>query len=179
MFKMISPTVFGIVLLCFFLPWLEVSCQNHEISSVNGIQIAVGKIANNKTTSMLESTQKKKIEFESYMFVTLALIAAVVALILSFLKGEKGIIGPIIAGGIGVISLLLFSYEVNDINNKIANRIANAIANVTTNGTASGILGLSMASIIQLHYKIGFYLTLIGFLFGIGVNIYLLVKKKK
>lgn len=174
---MVSPTVFGIVLLCFFLPWLEVSCQDHKILSASGIQLAVGTNTNNKATSVFESTQKKNIEIKSNILVAIALIAAIAALILSFLKGKKGIIGPAIAGGIGVISLLLFSYKVNNIAYEIANQVANETANETIiNGTA---LGLSMASIIQLHYKIGFYLALIVFLLGIGVNIYLLVKEKK
>lgn len=35
-------SILGIALLCFLLPWINVSCASHQVGSFNGFQLAGG-----------------------------------------------------------------------------------------------------------------------------------------
>lgn len=40
--KMLSPVVFLLALVCFFLPFATFSCQGQRVLSVSGIQLVTG-----------------------------------------------------------------------------------------------------------------------------------------
>lgn len=40
--KKISPVILGIALICFFLPWINVSCQGEKVGTFTGIKLVTG-----------------------------------------------------------------------------------------------------------------------------------------
>jgi hypothetical protein len=38
----LSPAIYGVIILCFFLPWVSVSCQGQPIVTFSGFQLAKG-----------------------------------------------------------------------------------------------------------------------------------------
>ncbi len=166
MLKKLSPAIFGIALICFFLPWVNVPCQGQKVITLSGIQLVTGAtIEEPKFFRELKSSSHPYIKeprgsSEEYnktkgeVLAIFALIATISGLSLSFLKSKKGTLGPAITGAIGTILLLMLSAK---LNNDIFQQ-------------GKGLL--------QLDYRIGFYLTLILFLSAIGVNVYSLVQVK-
>ncbi len=40
--RILSPGLLGLIILCFFLPWVNIFCQNYKIASISGIQFVTG-----------------------------------------------------------------------------------------------------------------------------------------
>ncbi|MFZ6017846.1 MAG: zinc-ribbon domain-containing protein [Nitrospirota bacterium] len=150
MLRKISPAIFGIALICFFLPWVNVSCAGQKVAAFKGIQLVTGTTI--EVPGIYEDKKVEKVKGE--VLAILVFLSAVIGFVLSFLKGKKGNLGPAIVGGFGTILLLLLTVKLdNDISRE-----------------GEGML--------QLNYTVGFYLTLILFLSAIGINIYSMVREK-
>jgi hypothetical protein len=100
MLNRISPAILGIALICFFLPWAEISCQGHKVATVNGFQLATG--------TTIEG-QKTKGE----VLAVLALLSTVAGLILCFSKDRIKSLILLILSGIGTIMLLLLKVKLD------------------------------------------------------------------
>jgi len=151
MARKISPAIFGIALICFLLPWVNVSCQGQRVASFSGFQLVTG-------TTIEEPVMfgpKKERKIKSEPFAILALLATIAGLGVGFLKGKTGSSGTAVIGGVGIIMLLL-------LKSKLDNEIFKQ---------GQGLL--------QLDYMAGFYLTLLLFLLAIGVNIYSAMQSKR
>jgi membrane protease YdiL (CAAX protease family) len=90
--KKFSPVVFGIVLICFMLPWINLSCEGHNAASFSGIQLVTGTTV---------ERQNQKVDSEPLAVAFLVLI--VLGFALSFLKDKKSSIIP------GIISAAAFA----------------------------------------------------------------------
>ena len=156
--KKFSPAIFGIALICFFLPFMNVSCQGQKIATLTGIQLVTGTTIQQPELPSLFGGKKQVQKPEKVAgepLAILVLLSAVVGLGLSFLKGRKSSIAPAIIGVAGLILLLLLKAELdNDILSE-----------------GQGIL--------QLEYGIGFWLTFLLFLFAAGLNGFLFSQRKK
>jgi hypothetical protein len=100
MLTRISPAIFGIALICFFLPWAEISCQGHKVATVNGFQLATG------TTIEGQKTKGEALA-------VLALLSTVAGLILCFSKDKMKSLFLIIASGVGTIMLFLLKVKLD------------------------------------------------------------------
>lgn len=89
--KKLSPALFGIALICFFLPFIEVSRQGQKIASFTGLQLAV---ATEVQQQGFFGTQRQPKRTDPEPFAILALLAAISGLGLSFLKSKKGALIP-------------------------------------------------------------------------------------
>jgi hypothetical protein len=149
--KRLSPAIFGIVLFCFFLPWVNVSCGGQKVAAVSGIQLVTGTTV--AEPQAFGPTTKRKLPGEP--LAVLILLSACAGFALSFIKDKKGAISTAVTGVIGIIFLLL-------LRSKIDNELLRE--------------GLGM---LELDYRAGFYLTLLLFLSAIGVNIYSMTQGKR
>jgi len=155
--NILSPALYGIILICFFLPWVSVSCQGQPIVTLSGFQLAKGttldqpRIGHQK---IAQPKQTKKVNLE--IFALLSLIVAVGGLASCFMKGRAGTILPAIGGILGVIFLVLMRF-------KLSREISKA-------GGGAGIL--------QLEYGIGYYLTFLLFLASFVINLYNPLKRE-
>lgn len=99
--KYISPAMFALIVLCFFLPFVTVSCENQQIASVSGIQLVTGTSIENQYTG-----DKEEIPADTKVIVAFA--CAVAGIIIGFQKGKIKNGLSAILGAIGFIALILF-----------------------------------------------------------------------
>jgi hypothetical protein len=109
--KKISPALFGLTLLCFFLPFVKLSCQRQELVSLTGTQLATGKSIE-KTRFSRGNNRQEEIPPEPLAII--ALLSSVVGLGTSLIKSKKTAIAPASAGTIGFIVLLMLKYKIDD-----------------------------------------------------------------
>ncbi len=147
--KKFSLAIFGIVLVCFFLPFITVSCQGQKITTLTGIQLVTGTTI--EQPSMFGKKQVQKVSGEP--LAALVFLCAAFGLGSSFIKGKKSAIAPAAAGGIGLISLLMLKLK---LDNEILRE-------------GKGML--------ELEYGVGFWVVLILFLIAIVLNVYLMQGK--
>ncbi|MEC4990151.1 MAG: hypothetical protein SAJ37_15565, partial [Oscillatoria sp. PMC 1068.18] len=107
--KQISPAIFILILICFFLPFVTVSCQNREIVKLTGVQIAVGENLI-KPSLFIGDVEREKIP--SQPLATSALVCSCVGLVTSLLKSRRNAIIPAIMGLIGAIFLWLLKLKI-------------------------------------------------------------------
>lgn len=97
-FKLGAPGAI-LVILCFFLPWVLVSCGNETPKLQSGLDISVG-------------TASTEPGYHGNPFVFLVLLAGIGVLVLAFLAYQRGHLHPI--DGIGVTAIgimgLLYLY---------------------------------------------------------------------
>jgi len=165
--KNFSPPTFGIIIMCFFLPWITFSCQGHDFATFSGVQLMTGTTvkppqifndnANNSVldnnTNIDNNTETQK-SIPGNFFVILAFLSACAGFTLSLIKKDKLSTAAAITAGAGIIFLLSFKSK---LDNEILKR------------------GLG---ILQVNYRIGFYLTLFFFLVAIGINVYPTTQEK-
>lgn len=159
--RVISPALFGIIIICFFLPWVNVSCQNYKIASISGIQFVTG--------TSLEEPQMFKQQFgaqnmsprpmkqekiKPQLYVILSLICVIAGLVFSFVKWKSGMLITSISGAAGFIFILLQKLK---LENELVQK---------------------SQGLIQLEYLLGFYLTLILFLLAVAINVYSLTQRE-
>jgi hypothetical protein len=147
-----SPAIFIIILICFFLPFINITCQGEKVATLTGIQLVTGTTI--EQPSMF-GAKGKTTKVEGELMALLAFISAIVGLILSFLKNRKISLATAIVGGLGLIFLLL-------LKNKLDNDMLRE---------GQGML--------QLEYSTGFWLTLIFFILAAVWNVFIFSKGNK
>ncbi len=142
MAKRISPALFGLALICFVLPWINVSCAGKEVASFSGIQLVTGTTI--KKPPMTEARRVK-----GNIFLTLTLATVIIGGGISLLPKKEKV--SAIAGIAALVFLLLFRIKAHF---PIAKMIEE------TEG------------ILTADYGSGFYLTLLFLISAVGWNYY-------
>ena len=141
--RKISSSIFGLILICFFLPFMTVSCQSQKIYSFSGTQLVTGTSIEQKN-SFSGSSTKQQVNGEPLASLALACSIVGVGVGLStWKKGPKVSIGIAIAG---VILMLLLKSKVD--------------TDVFTQGRG----------MIQVDYEIGFWGSFLLFISAVIVN---------
>jgi hypothetical protein len=149
--KKISPALFSLGLFCFFLPFTTVSCQQQQLTTFNGVELAGGKEV--KTPSILGSPSKtEKIPGEP--LAALAILSGLVGLGGSFIRIKRSAIIPAGSAAAGFILLLMLKSKIDD--------------TVVKEG----------AGLIVVSYGLGFWLAFIIYVSAMLVNIYGLIIEK-
>lgn len=102
--RQIRVAPFVITLICFILPFIQISCRGQKIVALTGLQLATGTEIDQKDP-FSGQVQKKEIPRETTIL--LVLICAAAAIGLCFVAGKAGKLYPAIAGGIGFILMLV------------------------------------------------------------------------
>jgi hypothetical protein len=146
--KKISPALFSLGLFCFFLPFTTISCQQQQLATLNGVELAGGKEV--KTPSILGSPSKtEKIPGEP--LAALAILSGLVGLGGSFVRIKRSAIIPAGSAAAGFILLLMLKSKIDDA--------------VVKEG----------AGLIVVSYGLGFWLTFMIYVSAMLVNIYSLI----
>ena len=154
--KKISPALFGIIIICFFMPFIEVTCSGQKAMSITGIQMVTGTSI--QQPSMFgENTKGRKIDPEPLAIITFS--SVIIGLLLSFMNKRKSAILPAIIAGIGTITLLLLKSKIDN--------------DVLREGSG----------MIQVVFVFGFWATFLLLIIAVGLNIYVfsgkdVIKKK-
>jgi hypothetical protein len=149
--KKFSLPAFALALLCFFLPFVSVSCQQQKIISFTGIQLVTGTAI--EQPQMLGPRKVDRVNPEP--FAVLAFLAGLAGLGVSFLKDQKTALAPAIFGGVGAVCLLLLKLKFD------------------------GDIQRQAAGILQVEYDVGFWLVLLIYLAAGVLNISIFLQSRK
>ncbi|MBM7866050.1 hypothetical protein GTO89_06155 [Heliobacterium gestii] len=145
--RKVSPALFGLILICFLLPFVTVSCQGHEVVTLTEMQFATGSTIESPDL-MTGKNQSEKIDANP--FATGALVVTVAGLAVCFVRLRSK---HMLTAGLAVVGLALNLFLKNSIDNEILKK-------------GSGML--------QLSYGFGFYGSLLLYLAAIGAGVFLL-----
>ena len=137
-------------LLCFFLPFVTVSCGGEKIFTLSGQQMATGTQYSEPQVFGPPKTQK----IDAHPFATLAALCALAGVVLS-LTGTKLAAASAASGAAGAVSLGI-----------MASRMDTEIKGATQ--------GMG-----QVNVEIGFTLTLLLLIAATTLNIYLFIQGNK
>jgi hypothetical protein len=149
--KKISPAIFGLALICFFLPWTTVSCQQQKAITFTGIQLVTGTTV--KQPQLFGVKQSKEVRGESHAVIAMILVVA--GFIVSIIPGSVARVASALAGGITAILLLMLKAKID--------------SDILREG----------GGLIQINYEIGFYLTLLLSLSTIAMSVFLSIYDKE
>lgn len=111
-FKKFSPAIFWAILICFALPFINISCNNQIVKSFSGVKLVTGTTI--YEPDMFGGVTPHRINPE--FLAILAAICAVVGVVFFFLKHRKaGLIRTIISWLGTALLLLLLNKVKNDV----------------------------------------------------------------
>ncbi len=145
--RKLSPAVFVLALICFFLPFATFSCQGHQVASFTGIQLATGTTI--KQPQLLGPPKGQRIDPEP--FAVLALLSVVAGAGLCFMKGKKGAVS---SGAVAALGIIFMAALRSKLDGEALRQTEGAI---------------------QVSYGAGYYLTLVFLLAALGTSIYALM----
>ena len=152
--KKFSPAFYVVIVILFFLPFVNLSCGGQTIMSISGFQLitgtevdATGMFGGEMNPSDEMGTDEKK-EIESQPLALFAFVAAIIGLIISFFKMRITAISNIVVSVAGVVFLLLLK--------------------VSLDGDAD--LNVSGQNVITLDYQFAYWLSIILFIVGAVVQ---------
>jgi len=149
-FIKISRATFTIAIICFVLPWAQLSCGSHHVD-LNGMDFVTGK------------TLSDGRHIHPAPGVVLAFLLALVGIAITFARGKFAntklvSIGTTVAGAIGF--LLLYMFKVGTYNNFIREKEQGRIF-----------------PDVELHYRYGLYLTMLSFIAAFLIGVYSLKRQ--
>lgn len=139
--KKLSPAFYGVIVLLFFLPFVNLSCSGQTIMSLSGVQLITGSEykANGMFGQPTEGEVKENKEIEAQPLALFALLAALIALGLSFIKKRFVAIINMVISICGGVFLLLLKFSLD------------------------GDAELSGQNMIQLDYQFAYWFSIILF----------------
>jgi hypothetical protein len=163
MFKQISASMFALILICFFLPFISVSCQGSNVVTMSGVQMATGVEMASPSSSFnspwtgsgSRPTPTQQIPGTPAAGLAFCVAGAGLATTLLLKNRRQQHLVPAITGGVGFLLLLWIKSSTDDAILK----------------QGSGI--------VQVSYGAGFWLAFILFLGAAGLNGYQYLEDRK
>jgi hypothetical protein len=152
--KGITRTAFSVITLCFFFPFVTLSCQNQDLAALSGLQLSLGTTLNPPYMYSSYGMPARYISGEPLAM--LSLVVAIAGLIISFLlkKYRKELIATTASGALGALFLLLLKSKID--------------GDVLQQGQG-----------IQARYSLWFWLAFLLFAAASGLNGWQLSKEKR
>jgi hypothetical protein len=149
--RKLSPAIFGIVIICFFLPFVNVTCQGQKVASFSGFQLVGGTTI--EQSGGWGGKQVRNVSGEPLAL--FAFLATIAGLALSFYRRDKSAIAPAAVSGIGLILLLVLKSKLD-----------------------SDILKQG-GGMLQLEYSVGFWMAFILYLAAMVLNGFIFSQGKR
>jgi len=108
--KKLSPVLFGVALLGYFLPFVTVSCQGQKVASFTGTELVFGTTV--QQPQMFGPPEAHRIDGEP--LAVLAFLGCLAGLGLGFAKSRNSEIGTAVVAGITFIVLMLLRSKLED-----------------------------------------------------------------
>jgi glucan phosphoethanolaminetransferase (alkaline phosphatase superfamily) len=147
--KKFSPGFYIVIIILFMLPFVNLSCSGQTIMSITGFQLITGTDYSQSDMfgqNMMGQTNseqiKEKREINSEPMALFAFLAAVVGLILGFIRKKIFALVCVIASALGTIFLILLK--------------------ISMDGNAQ--LQMSGQNIIKLEYQPAYWLSVVLFI---------------
>jgi hypothetical protein len=159
--KKFSPAFYGVIILLFFLPFVNLSCSGQTIMSLTGLQLITGaeySEANMFGQNMFENNNnanmKNNREIESQPLALLAFVMAIAGLIISLGKKKLTYLLCLIISALGAVFLFLLKINID------------------------GDAELNGQGIVKLEYQAGYWLSLLVFIATV-VFFWMIFKEKE
>ena len=160
--KIPATISFGVVLLLFFLPFLEIKCNNMVLQKVSGVQLATGfKVkgpgSNNSLVGDLENLSNNKnttVKSERRSPNLPALVAlglGIAGLVLALRESSKGSLIVAILGGVALVATMI------DVKSKLNSELRGS------NSPISGNRDFGEDLLVSIDFAPGLYLAILGF----------------
>lgn len=150
--KMLSPVFYLVVIISFFMPFIEISCQHTSLGTLSGYTVMTGSAGENL------SKTSKDVKTEINLELVVVFVTAILGLVLTIFKNPKLVIASALTALIGFVFLMIFR--------------SNLQAQVQTTN--------QFMQIIQVHYKLGYWLCFIFLLVAVLFEtIYFFTTKKE
>lgn len=159
LFSLLSKISYTIVIFSFFLPFVVIQCQQTEIMTSTGVQLAMGestdkiskdllknKFSNQAETKQTENNKESK-KGEPNLFIIGIAILAILGLAISFLVFDQKKNTLMIISGIGLLLLFIFGIKLDSIGEMAASKEQKEIVKM-----------------LSFKLQIGYYLAIVGFL---------------
>ncbi len=110
--KIPSSVAFIVAILLFFLPFVDIKCNNMSLQKISGIELATGfniktPGSNNSLFDTVEkSTAAKGEKKDPYIYALVALALGVGGLLLSLINKKTTAVGGIIMGALGTAAMI-------------------------------------------------------------------------
>jgi hypothetical protein len=154
--KKFSPAFYGVIILCFFLPFVNLSCSGQKIMGLSGFQLITGSEykADSMFGEMPETGDvKEKKEIDAQPLALFAFLLAGIGLALSFIRKKTLSIIHVILSALGVIFLFLLKINLD------------------------GDVELSGQNVITLDYQFAYWFSILLFI-GSAVVHWLIFSEK-
>ncbi len=152
--KKFSPAIYVVIVILFFMPFVNLSCGGQTIMSISGFQLITGTevtptgMFGGEMNSSDELNTDEKKEIESQPLALLAFVAAIIGFVISFFKMRMTALSNIVVSAAGVVFLLLLK--------------------VSLDGNPD--LNVSGQNVITLDYQFAYWLSIILFIVGAVVQ---------
>jgi hypothetical protein len=150
--KKISASMFALILVCFFLPFVTISCENRPIVQLSALELTTGKTV--ETPQFNGQTKSQNIPGDAKA--ALVLVAAAAGIGTSLLKFRRS---SLISAGVGAFGVLMLLALKSGIDSQLVDK----------GGGATGF---------KADYGLGFWGSTLLFLSAIALNIYQFFNKK-
>ncbi len=158
--RFISPALFLLAALCFFLPFVSFTCQGQTIATISGMELITGtkiekfemeKFDNQQTNPDLDKDRN----VSSEPLAVAAFIFALCGIIVSLIPRYSRMLS-IIAGALGALMLLFLRSSIG--------------------GEVTGDFDFK---IIEVSYEWGYYLSFIFFISPFALNLYNMINENR
>jgi hypothetical protein len=151
--KKISASMFALILICFFLPFVTISCENRPVVQLSALELTTGKTMEVPSDF---SGQTKSQNIPGDGKAALVLVAAAAGIGTSLLKFRRS---SLISAGVGAFGVLMLLALKSGIDSQLVDK----------GGGATGF---------RADYGLGFWGSTLLFLSAIALNIWQFFNKK-
>jgi len=172
--KIPSAVAFGIGVLLFFMPFIDIRCNNMTLQKVTGVQLATGfeikgPGSDNSLVGSFEKMDRddskvtrKGEKNDPNMFALTALGLGIIALVLSLLDKKGGVTGGVITGILAAVALI---GTLIDVKRKVKMDMPE-MGNRTRSAGATDFDKLGDSMYIAVDFTPWFYIAVIAFAVG-------------
>ncbi len=158
--KFVSPSLFLLAALCFFLPFVSFTCQGQKIATVTGMELVTGTKIQKFEMEKFDTGQTnpdldKQRDVNSEPLAIAAFIFALSGIIVSLITRYSRMLS-LIAGALGALMLLFLRSSIG--------------------GEVTGDFDFK---IIEVSYEWGYYLSLILLIAAFALNLYLVISANR
>lgn len=148
--KKFSPAFYGVIVILFFLPFVNLSCGGQTIMSLTGFQLITGTEYQPASmfgeTTGAEVKEDKKIDAQPLALFAFA--AAIIGLVLAFIKIRLVALADIIVSAAGAVFLILLKINMD----------------------ADAELNIPGQNVLTLDYQFAYWFSIILFIAGAVVQ---------